>query len=260
MCRWWRTATWTARANAERTKWIATAAKHLKASNVEKPADSQVIGAALRALGRDVTVLCAAGSMPGELHKLWEADYPGSYHMEYGFSCMGYEIAGGIGVKLAHPEREVIVWTGDGTYMMANSELATACMLGTKLILIVTDNRGFGCINRLQHATGSERFNNLFDYNTMEGENHAIDFVKHTESMGAVAIKVKSLADLESALKKAKASSKTHAIVIDTDPMITTEDGGAWWDVGVPEVSSRPQVVKARKTWDKGRVAQRIGS
>ncbi len=258
--KWTAPPAWTVKAKSERTKWINVAAKYLKPSNAELPADAQVVGAVLRALGRDVTVLCAAGSMPGELHKLWEASYPGSYHMEYGFSCMGYEIGGGIGVKLAHPEREVIVWTGDGTYMMANSELATACMLGTKITLVVTDNRGYGCINRLQHAAGGERFNNLFDHNTLEGANHGIDFVKHTESMGAIAIKVKSLSDLEAALKKAKASPKTHAIIIDTDPMQTTDAGGAWWDVGVPEVSSRKQVLKARREWDKGRKHQRIGS
>jgi 3D-(3,5/4)-trihydroxycyclohexane-1,2-dione acylhydrolase (decyclizing) len=258
--KWQAPAAWTARAKAERTKWLALAAKHTKASNAEKPSDSQVIGAVQRALGRDVTVLCAAGSMPGELHKLWEASYPGSYHMEYGFSCMGYEIAGGIGVKLAHPEREVVVWTGDGTYMMANSELATAVMMGIKITLIVTDNRGFGCINRLQHAAGGERFNNLFDYNTVNGANHAIDFVKHTASMGAEAVKVSSLADLEQALKNARASKTATAIVIDTDPMITTEDGGTWWQVGIPEVSSRRQVRAAHKTWAKGARLQRIGS
>jgi 3D-(3,5/4)-trihydroxycyclohexane-1,2-dione acylhydrolase (decyclizing) len=219
-----------------------------------------VIGAVQRALGRDVTVLCAAGTMPGELHKLWEASYPGSYHMEYGFSCMGYEISGGIGAKLANPERDIVVWTGDGTYMMANSELATAVMMGTKLTLIITDNRGYGCIGRLQVAAGGERFNNLFDYNTLDGENHAIDFVKHTESMGAIAIKVKSLADLEAALKISKASPKTHAVIIDTDPMQTTDAGGTWWQVGVPEVSSRKQVVKAHASWRKGGKLQRIGS
>ncbi len=251
---------WTAKAKAERSKWIAVAAKYTKPSNAEKPSDSQVIGAVQRTLGRDVTVLCAGGSMPGELHKLWEASYPGSYHMEYGFSCMGYEIAGGIGVKLAHPERDVVVWTGDGTYMMANSELATAVMMGIKLTLVVTDNRGFGCINRLQHAAGGERFNNLFDYNTVGGASHAIDFVKHTQSMGADAIKVSSLADLESALKKSRASTKTTAIIIDTDPMITTDAGGAWWQVGIPEVSTRRQVRAAHKAWAKGGKLQRIGS
>ncbi len=258
--KWKASSGWVSKARSWRGKWIAVAAKYTKASNAEKPADSQVVGAVQRALGRDVTVLCAAGSMPGELHKLWEASYPGSYHMEYGFSCMGYEIAGGIGVKLAHPDRDVVVWTGDGTYMMANSELATAVMLGTKITLVITDNRGFGCINRLQHAAGGERFNNLYDYNTLEGANHGIDFVKHTESMGADAVKVKSLADLEQALKRAAKSKKTTAIIIDTDPMETTDAGGTWWDVGIPEVSSRKQVTAARKKWKQGGKLQRIGS
>jgi 3D-(3,5/4)-trihydroxycyclohexane-1,2-dione acylhydrolase (decyclizing) len=258
--KWQAPTAWTAKAKSERSKWQTVAAKYTKASNAELPTDSQVVGAVQRALGRDVTVLCAAGSMPGELHKLWEAGYPGSYHMEYGFSCMGYEIAAGIGSKLANPDREIVVWTGDGTYMMANSELATAVMMGTKITLIVTDNRGFGCINRLQFAAGGERFNNLFDHNTHEGSNHHIDFVKHTESMGAVAIKVSSLADLESALKKARASTKTHAIIIDTDPMHTTDAGGTWWQVGIPEVSTRKQVKKAHATWNKGKKLQRIGS
>ncbi len=257
---WQAPAAWTAKAKTERAKWIAVAAKYTKSSNAERPSDAQVVGAVQRALGRDVTVLSAAGSMPGELHKLWEASYPGSYHMEYGFSCMGYEIAAGIGVKLAHPGREVVVWTGDGTYMMANSELATAVMMGVKLTLIITDNRGFGCINRLQFATGGERFNNLFDYNTLGGDNHAIDFVKHTESMGADAIKVSSLADLEQALKKSKGSPRTTAIIIDTDPMATTDAGGTWWQVGVPEVSSRAQVRAAHKKWKKAGKLQRIGS
>jgi 3D-(3,5/4)-trihydroxycyclohexane-1,2-dione acylhydrolase (decyclizing) len=258
--KWTAPSAWTAKAKAERKKWIAIADGYTKPGNAERPTDAQVVGAAQRALGSDVTVLCAAGSMPGELHKLWHAGAPNSYHMEYGFSCMGYEIAGGIGTKMAHPDREVVVWTGDGTYLMANSELATAVMLGTKITLIITDNRGFGCINRLQFGTGSERFNNLFDHNTLSGDNHSVDFVKHAESMGAVAEKVKSLADLERALKRAKASSKTTAIVIDTDPMHTTDAGGTWWQVGVPEVSSRKQVVKAHKAWKKAGQYQRIGS
>ena len=258
--KWAAPAAWTAKAKSERGKWIAIAAKYTKPGNAERPSDSQVIGAVQRALGRDVTVLCAAGSMPGELHKLWEASYPGSYHMEYGFSCMGYEIAGGIGVKLARPERDVVVWTGDGTYLMANSELATAVMMGIKLTLIITDNRGFGCINRLQHAAGGERFNNLFDHNTHGGGNHAVDFVKHTESMGAEAIKVASLADLERALKKSRASPRVTAIIIDTDPMQSTDAGGAWWEVGIPEVSSRREVRAAHKKWKKGGKLQRLGS
>jgi 3D-(3,5/4)-trihydroxycyclohexane-1,2-dione acylhydrolase (decyclizing) len=257
----WKTPqAWTTRAKNEREAWITTAASYTKPSNAEKPSDAQVVGAVQRALGRDVTVLCAAGSMPGELHKLWEASYPGSYHMEYGFSCMGYEIAGGIGVKLARPERDVVVWTGDGTYMMANSELATAAMLGIKMTLVITDNRGFGCINRLQHAAGGERFNNLFDYNTVEGENHAIDFVSHASSMGALAEKVSSLAELEQALKRARKALKISVVVIDTDPMESTDAGGTWWEVGIPEVSARKQVRDAHAKWKKGGKLQRVGN
>jgi 3D-(3,5/4)-trihydroxycyclohexane-1,2-dione acylhydrolase (decyclizing) len=148
----------------------------------------------------------------------------------------------------------------DGTYMMANSELATAVMLGLKITLIVTDNRGYGCIGRLQVAAGGERFNNLFDHNTKSGENHAIDFVKHTESMGAKAIKVKSLAELEQALKETRASKHTTAIIIDTDPMHTTDAGGTWWEVGIPEVSPRKEVRAAHAKWAKGGKSQRIGS
>ncbi len=164
------------------------------------PSDAQVVGAVQRALGRDVSLLCAAGGLPGELHKLWQAGYPGSYHMEYGFSCMGYEIAGGLGLAMAQKDRDVVVMVGDGSYMMANSELATSVMLGVKITVVLLDNRGYGCINRLQHATGSERFNNLYDYNTHHQVSPAIDFVAHARSMGAIASKVSSLADLEKAL------------------------------------------------------------
>ena len=116
------------------------------------PTDAQVIGAVQRAAGEDAVVVCAAGGLPGELHKLWRTRKPGGYHVEYGYSCMGYEIAGGLGVKLAAPERDVFVMVGDGCYLMMNSEIATSVMLGAKLIVVVLDNRGFGCINRLQQV------------------------------------------------------------------------------------------------------------
>lgn len=118
------------------------------------PTDMQVIGAVQRASRDNTVVMCAAGTMPGELHQLWKSKLPLSYHMEYGFSCMGYEIAGGMGIKMAEPERDVIVMVGDGSYMMMNSELVTACALGVKITVVITDNRGYGCINRLQMGTG----------------------------------------------------------------------------------------------------------
>ena len=214
------------------------------------PTDMQVIGAVQRAATEDTVIMGAAGTMPGELHKLWHAGKPGSYHMEYGFSCMGYEIAGALGIKMAQPGADVVCMLGDGSYMMANSELATAVMMGIKITLVVTDNRGYGCINRLQRATGGVGFNNLLDdsYHTVPS---AINFVTHAASMGAQAIKAGSIGELESALAHAKQAEGPVVIVIDTDPWPSTEAGGTWWDVGVPEVSTRPEVRAARQNYER---------
>ncbi len=203
--------------------------------------DMQVIGAVQRSAQDNTVVMCAAGTMPGELHKLWKAGSAGSYHMEYGFSCMGYEIAGALGIKMAEPNRDVICFTGDGTYMMANSELATASMMKADFTIIITDNRGFGCINRLQMGTGGAEFNNLFEHTYM-GENLSIDFVSHAASMGATSIKASSVKELEEALTKRHSISGPYVIVIDTDPYPSTPFGGTWWDVAVPEISERSQV------------------
>ncbi|APF37003.1 3D-(3,5/4)-trihydroxycyclohexane-1,2-dione acylhydrolase (decyclizing) [Chelatococcus daeguensis] len=220
------------------------------------PSDAQVIGAVQRSVGEDTILVCAAGGLPGELHKLWKASRPNGYHLEYGFSCMGYEIAGGLGVKMARPDREVVVMVGDGSYMMANSELATAVMLGQKIIVVVLDNRGYGCINRLQRATGGESFNNLLD-TARHAVPSAIDFAAHAASMGANAQKVASIAELEEAMARARKADRPSAIVIDTDPMPTTEAGGHWWDVAVPEVSVRPEVNAARAAYEKNLKNQR---
>ena len=212
------------------------------------PTDMQVIGAVQRASRDNTVVMCAAGTMPGELHQLWKAKLPLSYHMEYGFSCMGYEIAGGLGIKLAEPARDVIVMVGDGSYMMMNSELATAVAMGVKITVVITDNRGYGCINRLQMATGGAEFNNLYAHTNVNPM--AIDFAAHAAAMGASASKVASITELETALAKARAATVTTVIVIDTDPYPTPETGGYWWDVAVPEVSVRPQVNQARAAYE----------
>ncbi len=219
------------------------------------PTDMQIVGAVQRAAGPDTVVMCAAGTMPGELHKLWKATRPMSYHMEYGFSCMGYEIAGALGIKMAQPDRDVICMLGDGSYMMANSELATACMMGIKITIVITDNRGFGCINRLQRHTGGAEFNNLLK-DAWQVQPMAIDFRAHAESMGAVAVKVTSVAELESALAKGKDVPGPYVVVIDTDPYPSTPHGGTWWEVGVPEVSVRPSVQKARAEFEERRKQQ----
>ena len=220
------------------------------------PTDMQVVGAVQRSANENTVAMCAAGTMPGELHKLWKAGRPGSYHMEYGFSCMGYEIAGAMGIKMAEPERDVICFTGDGTYMMANSEMATAAMMGISFTVVVTDNRGFGCINRLQMGTGGAEFNNLLDHTVHEVPS-AIDFAKHAEAMGATALKVSSIAQLEDALAKRSGVKGPYVIVIDTDPYPSTEHGGTWWEVGVPEVSDRAEVNDARAAFDRNKMTQR---
>ncbi|MQB43675.1 3D-(3,5/4)-trihydroxycyclohexane-1,2-dione acylhydrolase (decyclizing) [Rhizobium sp. ICMP 5592] len=246
------------KATQEKKIWVEAAAKAMASTNTALPSDAQVIGAVTRTIGGENAIsVCAAGGLPGELHKLWPATVPGSYHMEYGFSCMGYEIAGGLGTKMAHPEKDVIVMVGDGSYMMLNSEIATSVMLGLKLNIVLLDNRGYGCINRLQMETGGANFNNLLkdSYHEVMPD---IDFRAHAESMGAIAVKVASIAELEQAIEASKKNDRTTVFVIDTDPLITTSEGGHWWDVAVPEVSPRLQVNKARAAYEQARGAQRI--
>jgi 3D-(3,5/4)-trihydroxycyclohexane-1,2-dione acylhydrolase (decyclizing) len=247
---------WVSVARAAKTDWLA-AAKAVTDPTNELPSDAQVIGAVARARGSEAVLVCASGGLPGELHKLWPAGAPGSYHLDYGFSTMGYEIAGGLGVKLARPHDDVVVMLGDGSYMMMNSEIASSVMLGKKLTIVVLDNRGFGCINRLQMATGGANFNNL-----LKDARHEvlpeIDFAAHAAAMGAWARKVFSVAELESALREADKVERTTVLVIDTDPLIATEAGGHWWDVAVPEVSSRPQVNAARREYEAALKGQRL--
>jgi 3D-(3,5/4)-trihydroxycyclohexane-1,2-dione acylhydrolase (decyclizing) len=255
---WKAPRSWTDSAAKAKAEWEATAARYTAPTNAPAPTDAEVLGALIRAGETSDVVVCAAGGLPGELHKLWRPGAPLGYHVEYGYSCMGYEIAGGIGVKMALPEREVIVVVGDGSYLMMNSEIATSVMLGQKLIIVVNDNRGFGCINRLQQATGGAPFNNL-----LRDARHemlpAVDFVAHARSLGAEAVKVNSIAELEAAFKRARAAKSTQAIVIDTDPIGSTDAGGFWWDVAVPAVSERKEVGAARREYEDARKLQRVG-
>src|SRR5271165_575846 len=244
-----------ARAKAE---WSATAGRYTAETNAELPTDAQVLGALMRTGQASDVIVCAAGGLPGELHKLWRPGAPLGYHVEYGYSCMGYEIPGGLGVKLAMPDREVVVTLGDGSYLMMNSEIATSVMLGLKLIIVVNDNRGFGCITRLQRATGGAQFNNLFS-DARHEVLPAVDFVAHARSMGAGAVKVGSIAELEDAFKAARAARSTQVIVIDTDPFGSTDAGGFWWDVAVPAVSERAEVDAARRRYEDALAIQRFG-
>ncbi|OYO29792.1 3D-(3,5/4)-trihydroxycyclohexane-1,2-dione acylhydrolase (decyclizing) [Janthinobacterium sp. PC23-8] len=224
------------------------------------PYDGEVIGAVQRSSGTSAVndiVVCAAGTLPAELHKLWRTSTPGGYHMEYGYSCMGYEIAGGLGVKMARPDADVIVMVGDGSYLMMNSEIATSVMLGKKLIIVVLDNRGYGCINRLQQACGNVPFNNMLVDCLQAGEGAPrIDFALHAQSLGALSEHVDGIAGLEQALVRARAASRTYLICIDTDDTRTTQEGGCWWEVAVPEVSTQPGVQAARARYENDRQGQ----
>jgi 3D-(3,5/4)-trihydroxycyclohexane-1,2-dione acylhydrolase (decyclizing) len=240
---------WGTKAKRLAAEWHRTVDKIVaalpKGSN-RLPTDAEVLGAVNRAAGSDGMVVCAAGGLPGELHKLWRAADSTGYHLEYGYSCMGYEIAGGLGAKMAAPSREVFVLVGDGSYLMMNSEIASSVALGQKLVIVVLDNRGFGCIHRLQTlGCGLEAFNNLWTDAAPD-----IDFAAHAKSLGAGAEKAADIAALEQALKRARNAKRTYVIVIDTDPQRGTAEGGAWWDVPVSGVR--------RAAYDKARARQRL--
>ncbi len=170
---------------------------------------------------------------------------------------MGYEIAGGLGVKMACPDRDIVVMLGDGSYMMMNSELATSVMLGHKIIVVLLDNRGFGCINRLQMATGSPSYHNLLDSATHDTPSQ-IDFCAHAAAQGAGAEKITSVAEMPAAMARAQASACSYVIVIETDPLPSTQAGGTWWDVAVPEVSNHADVRQARQKYAENRAQQRL--
>lgn len=252
-------AEWKARRLAVRAEWettVATAVKPPEPGQNTKPSDAQVTDVLIRTADpeRDVLVV-AAGSMPAEGMKLWPTAHSRGYHSEYGFSCMGYEIAGGIGVRLAEEEQgagaEIYVVVGDGSYLMLNSDLLTAVGLGLKLIVVVLDNRGFGCINRLQQNCGGVPFNNLLDDGTAtrdDGDYPTVDFAAHAASLGALSEHVADLDELEAAVRRARERSTTSCIVIDTNA-VESMGGGSGWQVGIPVVSTRPEVVKAREEW-----------
>jgi 3D-(3,5/4)-trihydroxycyclohexane-1,2-dione acylhydrolase (decyclizing) len=250
---WRAEAAWTERAKAEGAAWrstVHTITGRRDLAPGELPYDGEVIGAVQRSSPQSTIndiVVCAAGTLPAELHKLWCTSTPGGYHMEYGYSCMGYEIAGGLGVKMARPDREVIVMVGDGSYLMLNNEIATSVMLDKKLIIVLLDNRGYGCINRLQQGCGGAPFNNMLVDSLQFGEGAPnVDFAANAASLGALSEKVANIAELEAALLRARAADRTYLICIDTDDTRTTKEGGWWWEVAVPEESSRDSVLQAR--------------
>ena len=225
-------------------------------------AELAVIGLVNEAVGGKATVVCAAGGMPGELLRLWRPEDPKAYHMEYGFSCMGYEIAGGLGVKLAEPDREVVVMVGDGSYLMMNSEIVTAVGEGLKLTIVLVDNHGYQCILGLQRAVGVSDFGNELRYRDsgtkqLTGEYIPVNFQQHAQSMGANALFARTAEEVKNAIGEAKKADRVTVIVVPVDPEKRMPGMGTWWDVPVAEVSGEEKTRQTRETYEKATENQR---
>ncbi len=208
-------------------------------------------------------VVCAAGGLPGDLLKLWRPTHEKGYHLEYGYSCMGYEIAGGLGAKMADPSREVYVMVGDGSYLMMNSDIVTSLQEGYKLTIVLVDNSGFQCIRSLQMSTGSPAFGNELRYrnkasNRLDGPYMSIDFAANAESLGAVAFRATTADELRTALEAASEQSKTVLIHVPVDVDARVPGYESWWDVPVAEVSGEAGVQQARAQYEEAQKRQRV--
>ena len=216
---------------------------------------SEVIGVVSSVMGPRDVVVCAAGSLPGDLHKLWRTRDPKGYHLEYGYSCMGYEIAGGLGVKMAAPEREVYVMIGDGSYLMMAQEIHTSIQEGIKLNIVVLDNHGFGSIGALSESCGSGGFGTEYRFRKngkLQGDTVNVDFIANAQSLGAEAVRVRTLDELRQTLVAARANTRTTVTVIEVDRNERVPGYESWWDVAVAETSEMESVRRARETYEKG--------
>jgi 3D-(3,5/4)-trihydroxycyclohexane-1,2-dione acylhydrolase (decyclizing) len=222
------------------------------------PSYAQVIGCVNQMLLPDDYAVAAAGGFPGELNKAWRMQAPGTFDCEYGFSCMGYEISGSWGARMARIQGEVISFCGDGSYLMLNSDVFSSVLSGHKIIVILCDNGGYAVIQRLQESKGGMPFNNRYEEGTRRARPVEVDYAAHAASMGALSENVSSLDELPSAFDRARAADRTYVIVIRTDPYTWTA-GDAWWDVGVPEVSERSEVGVAKAEHEAERKRQRLG-
>jgi 3D-(3,5/4)-trihydroxycyclohexane-1,2-dione acylhydrolase (decyclizing) len=243
-------------------KWEAEVDRLFHLGNQPRPAQSEVIGALWEASGPRDILLSAAGSHPGDLHKLWRTRTPNGYHLEYGYSCMGYEIPGAIGAKMADPSREVYVFLGDGTYLLMPTEIVTAVQEGIKLIIVLVDNHGFASIGGLSQSLGSGGFGTHFRCRSagsgqLDGNYLPVDYVANARSLGAHATKANNLAELKEALQKAKTLDRTSVIVVETERELRVPGYDSWWDVAVAEVSESASVREARAGYEEARKRER---
>jgi 3D-(3,5/4)-trihydroxycyclohexane-1,2-dione acylhydrolase (decyclizing) len=248
-------------------EWDAEVSRLYGLAHQPLPAQSAVIGAVNDAAGARDVVVCAAGSMPGDLHKLWRSRDPKQYHVEYGYSCMGYEIAGALGVKMAAPDREVFSLVGDGSYLMLSSEIVTALQEGIKLVIVLVDNHGFNSIGGLSRSLGTDGFGTQYrfrkngsiglDSDAAPAPVLPVDLVINAASLGAAAVRARSIDDLRSALDAAKRADRTTVIGIEVDRYEGVPTYESWWDVPVSEVASVNPVKAARKGYEESKKKER---
>ena len=230
--------------DSARREWNAEVDRLYGQRSAAPFSQAEVIGAVNAMVRPEDVVVCAAGSLPGDLHKLWRVTRPNTYHLEYGYSCMGYEIAGGLGVKMADPDRDVYVMVGDGSYLMMAQEIVTSIQEGYKLTIVLLDSSGYASIGGLSRSIGSAGFGTQFDYRV------PIDLALNAESLGAKVYRVTDRASLEAALQSARQADRTALIYARVDPNRGVGGYEAWWDVPVAEVSEQPAVQGARRAWE----------
>ena len=254
---------YTAAFEAHNARWqrVVDEAYHL--GHQPLPAQTEILGALNEFMADRDVVVQAAGSMPGDLQMLWRARDPKQYHVEYGYSCMGYEIAGGLGAKLADPGREVFVLVGDGSYLMMAQEIVTAVAERIKLTIVLVDNRGFASIGALSETLGSQRFGTSYRYRNprtglLDGDVLPVDLAANAASLGAGVLRASTVTDLRAALEQARAAERTTVVYVETDPLAPVPSSQSWWDVPVAEVSTLDSTQKARAAYEAAKRAQRI--
>lgn len=257
------------RAKAEKLQqeWDTEVEKIYAVRNTPLPSQGELIGAVNELSSPEAIMVCAAGSLPGDLHKLWRSRHPKNYHLEYGYSCMGYEIAGGLGVKMAAPEREVYVMVGDGSYLMLSAEIITSIQEGYKLNIVLLDNHGYKSIGSLSRSLGQDGFGTRYVYpqnGVLPADNAGkevqtlpVDLAANARSLGAHVIECQTYDDFVAGLEKAKTTDRTTVIYIQNDRWLGVPGYESWWDVPVAEVSEMPTVVAAREEWEKMRACER---
>lgn len=246
---------------AAASEWNETVEQSYKLNHQPLPAQSEIVGAVEASTEDRDVIVCAAGSLPGDLHKLWRTRDPKGYHVEYAYSCMGYEIAAGVGVKMAAPEREVYVLVGDGSYLMLNSELATAVQEGIKIIVVLVQNHGYQSIGALSESVGVGRFGTKYRRRNaagdLDGATLPIDLAANAASFGVTVLRATSMADLQQALVDARANTETTVIHIEDDPLVPSPDSDSWWDVPVAETAELEATREALVRYQSERIVQR---